>query len=119
VCIFCFARRTTLGTKHQEYIDWQGNYLDYDLRGDTKKALGQERRAALDGRLFSVCRVYPTEANPDPLHKVDDGDRGAGHMRVTVERCNDLLALDLDGKSDPKVKMAYEVSVLYIYSVAK
>jgi hypothetical protein len=53
-----------------EYIDWQGNYLDFDLRSDTKKEVAQWRMADLDGKMFSICKVYPTQANPDPLHKV-------------------------------------------------
>jgi Ca2+-dependent lipid-binding protein len=46
--------------------------------------------------------------NPDPLNKVDDGDRGVGVMWITVDRCSDLLSADRDGLSDPQVKLSYE-----------
>jgi hypothetical protein len=100
-----------LGFFDHEYIDWQGNYENYDLHTDVTKELertqkGREQRL-LDGRLFSTCKVFPTKMNPDPLHKLDEGDRGVGAMRITVEQCSDLLSSDADGKSDPKVLVTY------------
>jgi hypothetical protein len=102
-----------LGNFDPEYIDWQGNYENYDLHTDTMKELShvlpdKANSTSMDGYLFSTCKVYPTKMNPDPLNKVDDGDRGVGALWITIDHCSDLLASDANGKSDPSVKMSYE-----------
>jgi hypothetical protein len=102
-----------LGLFDPEYIDWQGKYNDYDLYADSKKRLdklGFKERdfSKLDGIVFSTCKVFPTEANPDPLHKIDDGDRGVGAMWVKIEKCTQLLVGDMNGLSDPKVKLTFD-----------
>jgi hypothetical protein len=98
-----------------EYIDWQGKYADFDLCSDFKEILdehgdtGQDGPNLDNGSIFSICKVYPTEANPDPLRKVDDGDHGVGAMWVTVQRCDNLLSGDShNGLSDPLVKLTFE-----------
>jgi hypothetical protein len=97
-----------LGLFDPEYIDWQGKYANYDLYADSKKMFGGLDDLSMEGRIFSTCKLYPTEANPDPLHKVDDGDHGAGAMWVTIDKCEGLLVGDINGLSDPKVKLTYE-----------
>jgi hypothetical protein len=102
-----------LGLFDPEYIDWQGKYANYDLYADSEKILqdlGFTGDASLDiNTIFSTCKVYPTEANPDPLHKIDDGDHGFGAMWVGVERCENLIVGDaFSMSSDPKVKVIFD-----------
>jgi hypothetical protein len=96
-----------------EYIDWNGRYEDYDLFAEASTDLD-----ALDpsggmtdtmrGVLFSQCKIYPTEANPDPLNKLDTGDAGDGVLWVEVVGATGLLAADLNGKSDPVTKVGFD-----------
>jgi hypothetical protein len=90
-----------------EYIDWAGKYEEYDIFADARtdlKALHSHNPvmvASTTANLFSTCRIYPTEANPDPLNKQDSGDQGDGNLWVSVDSASGLMAADRNGLSDP------------------
>ena len=62
----------------------------------------------MSGSLFSICKVYPTKANPDPLQKVDSGDVGDGILWLSIDSGERLISCDADGKSDPQVLVTFE-----------
>jgi hypothetical protein len=61
----------------------------------------------LSGGLFSVCKFYPTESNPDPKKKIDDGDHTVGTLWVTIQACTGAKAHGIAGARKIGVKMEY------------
>ena len=92
-----------ISTFDREYIDWAGKYQDYDIFSDARKDLRKLHPSMvkiMKGGLFSECCVFPTASNPNPLCKIDDGDTGDGVMWVKVISASNLIAADVNGKSD-------------------
>jgi hypothetical protein len=90
-----------------EYLPFQGDHSGYSLykegMNDLTGKYGQERaEIMLTRNLCSTVTIYPTSANPNPLEKVDFGDRNIGWMWVLVERARELKAADWNGTSDPR-----------------
>jgi hypothetical protein len=100
-----------ISTFDHEYIDWAGKYKDYDIFSDARKDLRKLHPSMIKimkGSLFSECRVFPTTSNPDPLNKLDDGDKGDGVMWVKVISASNLIAADSNGKSDPLSEFSFD-----------
>jgi hypothetical protein len=94
-----------------EYIDWAGHFDEYSIFEDAKKdmeALEPNKVAGMSGTLFSICQIFPTLANPDPMKKVDSGDSGLGVMWVRLVSASGLIASDRGGASDPYAKISFE-----------
>jgi hypothetical protein len=71
-----------------EYIHFQADYDLYDVYAETKiklQNMKKDHSRVRMSRIFSTCKAYPTRANPDPLNKIDAGDRGSGSLFVTLE----------------------------------
>jgi hypothetical protein len=98
----------------EEYLPFAGDHSAYSLHSEaiidlTEKYAHEHRaRDIVKANLFSTVTVFPTAANPDPMEKVDFGDRGYGWMWVHVERARDLKAADWNGSSDPRVDLEYD-----------
>ena len=61
------------------------------------EALEPNKVAGMSGTLFSICQIFPTLANPDPMRKVDSGDDGLGVMWVHLVSASGLIASDRGG----------------------
>jgi hypothetical protein len=93
-----------------EYIDWAGHFDEYNIFLDAKadlEELDPSKVAEMSGTLFSICRIFPTAANPDPLKKLDAGDSGLGMMWVNVVSASGLISGDSNGTSDPFAKVFF------------